>query len=204
MRYKTGLILLTGFILFIIIGFYSNFALADDIYEENDNFSEAKRIGAGSYNLWSEDLFDFFIIELEEGDYITVTITFSHADADLDLNFHDDNDPSYSLLAYSFSSTLSNGYETISYHINHDGDYFIKVINAGNAYYDIASYYMEVSVTSGGGDDGGDNGGDDGGDNDSSSDSLKFRIPSYYLPLTLIALVGIMILVIHRTQNKIS
>ncbi len=95
----------------------------DDGLENNDSISRATPIEEGDFpglQVCPGDL-DFFSIDLNEGDELTVTLDFSHAEGDIDLRL---KDPDGRALAFSLSDTDG---ESFTYTATADGTYYIRV-----------------------------------------------------------------------------
>jgi len=107
---------------------------ASDSFEPNNNSGSAALISEGFHsnlNL-SDDLDeDWFRIYMDPGKYLIVNIYFSTSNGDINLELYN---ISISLLAGSYSATDN---ELITYKVNNPGDYFIRIFNETNSYYDL-------------------------------------------------------------------
>ncbi|MCF2140372.1 MAG: hypothetical protein K9W44_10000 [Candidatus Lokiarchaeota archaeon] len=114
-------------------------SIADDEYEENDDFDSAPEIYEGYYpNLVCFDD-DFYRIYLEDGEIIEVLIEFYNSEGDIDLGLYDPNKN----LVSSSTSTTDNEY--ISYQAEISGYYYIQI----DEYEPNPHYDLTVSITSG-------------------------------------------------------
>lgn len=96
-------------------------AIADDGYEENDTFAEAKPITPGTYtNLNCSDE-DYFSVVVPTDSTIVANITFDNVISDLDLYLYDDLE---NQLDYSESVDF---FEEVSYYSADGGTYIINV-----------------------------------------------------------------------------
>ena len=91
--------------------------VADDIYEENDSFENAKLLTKGSYSLSGLDE-DWFKVELHTGS-TTFTMT-PHTGADLNMILRNSDN-------LDIAADFATGKETITYNILYSGTYYIKI-----------------------------------------------------------------------------
>ena len=122
----------------------SSFAvIAYDDIEPNDDFYDAVECYDGDVIYGDlDDVYDtddFYMIQLYEGDYITLTLEMDGYDFDLYL---------YDPYEWEVSdSTYSEWYESIYYYVWDDGYHYIQV----EAVSGVASYELTISVIEGGG-----------------------------------------------------
>jgi len=106
----------------------------DDIYEENDVFTDATWVSDGFYSDLCAYDDDWYIIHLEAGDTISIYLDFIHADGDIDvvlLNQAADilaisestNDDEY----FDFNVTETDDYFILVYSFSPNGDYSLEI-----------------------------------------------------------------------------
>jgi hypothetical protein len=114
----------------------------DDVYEDNDDCGTAAVLAPGTYAglricVWDRD---YYAVELNAGDTVTMTILFSHALGDLDMVLFDTDCSTW--LGYSNSS--SDG-ETIAYTAATAGTYTLGVEGHEGAQ---NSYHLVIEIVS--------------------------------------------------------
>ena len=117
---------------------YGAVKLADDEYELNNSFFQAREIIEGSYvNLkaFDEDYFKVYV----NGGILTCTINFEHDRGDLDLYLYDQN---YNMVD---SSTGTSDEETVQCMVSSSGYYYIQIHGFGGGK---NIYSMNVSINS--------------------------------------------------------
>ncbi|KKL85184.1 hypothetical protein LCGC14_1957270, partial [marine sediment metagenome] len=117
--------------------------LGDDIFEPNDDFSNARSINSGYYaNLQiAGGNEDWFKVPLIVGDIISVNIYFNHSYGDLGLELYDGSN------IWQTGNYSSTNDEYIWYNVTFSGDWRIRVYHAfGNSIVDYDLYIWVDSV----------------------------------------------------------
>lgn len=130
-----------------------------DEFEPNDTRQEAAEIDAGTYDGLEvpSDGFDYYAVELEEGQEITTTIRFTHADGDLELLLYPPGEDS----RFVREKTSTTDDEQFTYTATDNGTHYVLVYGYD---YHGNTYSMEVDTGPAPGDetDGGSGDGTDG------------------------------------------
>ncbi len=103
---------------------YTLTVTVEDRFEENDDLASAAPLAPSNYTapaLWLHDQHDYYALDLNAGDDLTVSISFTHAYADLDLLLLDANG---TILENAESSTDD---ETVSRIVDTGGTYYLHV-----------------------------------------------------------------------------
>ena len=122
------------FRIIIFTVFFSVLSIAEDSYEPNNNFENAKLLDYGTYNLEAVDNADIFKVNIQPGMlYLKMT-----PDGAKDLNMTLYNSD-YTVIQTNYSS----GIESFQKHIDTEGTYFIKV--EPTHYSNYTTYELEIS-----------------------------------------------------------
>lgn len=112
-----------------------------DEFEPNDTREEASEIDAGTYDGLEvpSDGSDYYAVELEEGQEITVTIRFTHADGDLEMLLYPPGEDSRFLR----EETSTTDDEQFTYTATGNGTHYVLVYGYD---YHGNTYSMEVDT----------------------------------------------------------
>lgn len=111
--------------------------------EPNGDFSNADDVTAGSYIGAVRPDYDYFAVDLDQGDYLNTSLRFVHDVADLDLEVYS---PNRNLIANSVSDTDD---ENVALTAQQSGTYYINISSSQGG----APYILDVSAPQGQGND---------------------------------------------------
>lgn len=116
-----------------------------DAFEPNDTAPTASPVTAGHNEALSlcadDDEDDYYSIDLDAGDAITVTLGFNTQDADIDLQLYDED------LTYLMGSASGTDNEDLTFTVTGTGSYIIHVYTFRGE--GAAAYTMDIAVDSG-------------------------------------------------------